>query len=111
MLVASCSSFQLAFGQGFRFIWKAALKKFQIPYFHMVEFAGFKGVFEGWSEIKRRNLMDRLLKIIDVTYGYPIGSVIPLDVYRSLSPERQERFKDPYFIAFIECIIAAARTL
>lgn len=70
--------------------WKAALNKFQIPYFHMVEFAGFKGVFEGWSEIKRRNLLDRLLTIIDVTYGFPVGSVIPLDVYRSLSPERQQ---------------------
>jgi len=88
--------------------WKGALKKFQIPYFHMVEFAGFKGVFEGWSETKRRNLLDRLLTIIDVTYGYPIGSVVPLDLYRSLSPERQKRFKDPYFIGFMECIIAAA---
>jgi len=88
--------------------WKAALKKFQLPYFHMVEFAGFKGEFEGWSEMKRRNLMNRLLTIIDVTYGYPVGSVIPLDVYRALSPERQKRFKDPYFLAFMDCIIFAA---
>jgi hypothetical protein len=94
--------------QRFETKWKAALQKFQIPHFHMVEFAGFKGEFEGWSEIKRRNLMSRLLTIIDVTYGYPFGSVIPLDVYRSLSPERQKRFKDPYFLAFMDCIIAAA---
>ena len=37
--------------------WKVTLKQFQIPFFHMKDFAHFRGHFEGWKEDKRQRLL------------------------------------------------------
>lgn len=87
--------------------WKAALTSFRIPHFHMKDFAHSRGAFEGWSELKRRKLFGKLLKIIETTYALPFGAVIAMDDYRQLSEERQRNFEDPYFLAFADCAVHA----
>lgn len=85
--------------------WNKALKDFKIAYFHMKDFANFQGFFEGWSELKRRKLLDRLLTIIDVTYALPFGSIVAMEDYRRLAPRVQTLFVDPYFLAFGDCVM------
>jgi hypothetical protein len=86
--------------------WKETLKSFRIPFFHMKDFASLRGPFKGWSEIKRRKLLDKLLRIIATTYAMPFGAVIAMDDYRQLSEEEQGYFEDPYFLAFASCGVA-----
>jgi uncharacterized protein DUF3800 len=68
--------------------------------FHMMHLAARKGEYEGWAESKRQALLACLLKIIDNARAIPIGSVISLDWYRSLSAINQRGFKDPHLLAF-----------
>jgi hypothetical protein len=46
--------------------WKRVLKDFQIPYFHMKEYAHSVGVFAGWKadEPKRRALYGELMNVM-----------------------------------------------
>ena len=83
--------------------WQEALKSFNIPFFHMKDFASFRGPFKGWSEIKRRKLLDKLLRIIGTTYALPFGAVIAMEDYRQLSEEQQGYFEDPYYLALASC--------
>src|SRR5262249_7918063 len=52
--------------QAFHSNWKLVLAKYDIPYFHMKEFAHFRGPFEGWQakEGTRRNLLSDLASVI-----------------------------------------------
>lgn len=68
--------------------------------FHMMHFAAQHGDFKDWPEQKRRELLGRLLKAIESAGGIPIGSVVSLDWYRSLSAAHQAKFRDPHFLAF-----------
>jgi hypothetical protein len=78
--------------------------------FHMMHLAARKREFKHWPESKRQALLSRLLKAIENAGAIPIGNVVSLDWYRSLSATGQMRFKDPHFLAFqnLTCQIAAA---
>lgn len=92
---------------GFEREWKKALQSFDIPHFHMKDFAHFRGAFKGWSESDRRNIYGQLLEILRTTHVLPFGAVISMDDYRQLSEERQGIFDDPYFLAFAVCAVHA----
>ncbi len=66
--------------------------------FHMTKLG--KKEFKNWPDPKRRALLGALLKAIENAGAIPIGSVVSLDWYRSLSSLEQRKFKDPHFLAF-----------
>jgi hypothetical protein len=86
--------------------WKGILRFFNIPYFHMKEFAHSEGVFKGWKgdEPRRRDLYGVLLKTITLAEARPIGSIVPMDIFRKLTKEQQGFFTDPYYLCFQGCI-------
>ncbi|HKF53191.1 MAG TPA: DUF3800 domain-containing protein [Candidatus Acidoferrales bacterium] len=81
--------------------------------FHMKHLAGPRGEFKGWPEAKRQALLGPLVKAIEDAGVIPIGSVVSLDWYRSLSPTHQVEVKDPHFLAFqaLTYQIAAAASI
>lgn len=91
--------------------WKATLtsKEFDIPYFHMKDFAHYKGDFTGWSEAKRQKLFGKLIRHIEVANPLPIGTIIPMEEFRALTAVLHGEFNDPYFLSFLG-IIASATT-
>lgn len=89
--------------------WKETLDAFKITHFHMTEFENSerarnatrsKNVFKNWSSIKKEKLFSKLLKIIETTHAFPVGSVISMDDFRSLSDEQRKLFDDPYYLGF-----------
>lgn len=84
--------------------WKATLREFKIPFFHMKDFACFGGDFEGWSEAKRRKLYGKLLRHMEGAYPFPIGSILQMSDYRKLAGDLEGIFGDPYYIGFGEVI-------
>jgi hypothetical protein len=78
--------------------------------FHMRDFAHSGGQFESWkrNEDKRRLFLRRLVDIISETAAAPIGCVVLLRDFFSLTIEQQEAFVDPYYICFQTCTRGAA---
>ncbi|MET0462924.1 MAG: DUF3800 domain-containing protein [Chitinophagaceae bacterium] len=84
--------------------WKQTLKAFKIPFFHMKDFANFKGFFEGWSEDKRRHLYGKLLAHMETAYIFPVGVSISMSAFRSFPEEQRKKFIDPYYLGFLAVI-------
>lgn len=87
--------------------WATVLKEFGIRELHMKNFAHFKGEFSGWAEEKRRQLIDRLLMIIETRIDTWVGAVLPISQFTELSDEQKTRLRDPYFICLQDCLHAA----
>lgn len=68
--------------------------------FHMKEFAHFQGQFKGWSENDRKLLLGELIRHIRNTKAMPVGAIVSLRDYESLTPSQQASFRDPYYLAF-----------
>lgn len=94
----------------FEIAWRRVLRGFQIPYFHMREFAhsieNFKS-FKG-DEPKRQSLFRQLLDIIDLANPLPMGWIVPLEIYRSLSARDRDTFGEPYYRGFVHCTLLSA---
>jgi hypothetical protein len=90
--------------------WQRVLKDFQIPYFHMKEYAHSVGVFAGWKadEPKRRALYGELMNVMSETNALPFGSLVPMELFRTFSAQQKGYFKDPYYFVFITCLVIAA---
>jgi len=78
--------------------------------FHMKDFAHSKGQFESWKgrEDLRRPFFARLLEIIKETKGDPVGAIVSIDDFRTLTQAQQSSFLDPYYLAFQKCTRGAA---
>jgi hypothetical protein len=78
--------------------------------FHMKEFAHSEGQFKTWKgkKEKRELLFGRLLNIIAETKAEPIGTVVSINDFKTLTTSQQESFLDPYYIAFQKCTRGAA---
>ncbi|HEX7332610.1 MAG TPA: DUF3800 domain-containing protein [Pyrinomonadaceae bacterium] len=90
--------------------WYKTLKDFKIPHFHMKDFASSeladystksKNPFKGWSRIKKEKLFQKLLKHMETTYIYPLGSSLCMEDFRSLTPKQRALFDDPYYMGFV----------
>jgi hypothetical protein len=69
--------------------------------FHMMEFSAFKGQFSsGWDEPKRQKLLGELMSVIEAADAVPIGAVVFIKDFNSLSEAQQNQLLDPYFVAF-----------
>ena len=78
--------------------------------FHMKEFAHSQGQFKSWKgkEELRRSFFGRAVKLVTETGGTPIGAIVSLSAFRSLTQDQQTTFLDPYYIAFQTCTRGAA---
>lgn len=78
--------------------------------FHMKDFAHSQGQFESWrrNEDIRRAFFASALKLITDTAATPIGAIVSLSSFRSLTERQQNSFLDPYYVAFQTCTRGAA---
>lgn len=79
--------------------------------FHMKDFAHSQGQFRSWkgNEQLRRILFGRLLEIIRETNADPVGAIVSVTYFKTLTPSQKSSFgHDPYFIAFPKCTRGAA---
>jgi len=84
---------------------------FQKP-FHMKEFAHCKGQFSCWAkkeapyppdpqfEPQRRKLLVRLVEIILEANPVPIGAIVSIDGFNSLTETQRVAFRSPWHISF-----------
>jgi Protein of unknown function (DUF3800) len=79
--------------------WKATLKLFQIPFFHMKDFAHSTGHFKGWNEAKRQRLLRKLLTHLESINPVPIGVIFSMDDFRSLPSEKRQYLTEPYLLS------------
>jgi len=78
--------------------------------FHMREYAHSTGQFADWKgeEGRRRRLLASLVRAITETKATPIGAVVSLDAFASLTPTQQHRLGGPYYAAFQQVTRGAA---
>src|SRR6266481_1114321 len=75
--------------------------------FHMTDFAAFQGQFADnhWkNEDKRRKLIGRYLDAIESAGGIPVGAIIDIPAFNSLTQDQRSRLggdkMEPYYVAF-----------
>lgn len=87
------------------------IAEFKKP-FHMKDFAHKEGQFECWKESKyepiRKLFYGRLLDIVVETKATPVGVVVSLKDFGSLTEAQRISFKNPYYIGFQTCTHGAA---
>jgi hypothetical protein len=92
-------------------IWDKTIKKspFELKGpFHMKDFAHFEGEFKGWSEDKRKALFRQLIQVITLSELHPVGAVVSIEDFNSLSECQRTSFRDPYYMTFQICTRGAA---
>ena len=57
---------------------------------------------------RRRIFFGRLLEIIKETKADPVGAIVSINDFKSLTPSQQSSFLDPYYLAFQKCTRGAA---
>ncbi|MGH7205270.1 MAG: hypothetical protein ACREI2_03555 [Nitrospiraceae bacterium] len=89
--------------------WRAVLDEFSVSQLHMKDFAHFQGEYEGWTEPRRREFLQRLFDVINAHVEGYVGGTMPVDLFSGLTPDQQALLgNDPYYPCFIACVIAAA---
>ena len=91
--------------------WEKVLNKFELTEpFHMKEFAHSQGEFKDWKgkEEKRKSLYGKLIEGIVAVQPQPVGTIVSIEAFRSLSERQQKSFLDPYYVAFQRCTRGAA---
>lgn len=94
--VAPAGTWDVFSGQWLEVLKNAGLKE---P-FHMREFAHRKDQFENWTENDRKALLRALMPIIRDTKAEPIGAVVSLDDYDSLTDIQKQYLREPYYFVF-----------
>lgn len=90
--------------------WQDVLDIFHVKTFHAKEFAHSAGEFKEWKgkETKRRLFYYGLVSTLAESGAVPVGGIVSLEDFRSLTEAQQSNFKDPYYIAFQNCTRGAA---
>lgn len=76
--------------------------------FSMKDFAHRKNEFVGWTEEQRQRLLSVLIELIRATKGTPIGAVISVRDYRTLTVAQQDFLREPFHLVFQFCTRTAA---
>jgi hypothetical protein len=88
--------------------WQAALDGSGLPYFHMRDFANYKGAFKDrreWSEERRQDLLNQLLAAIAVAAPSIHGAVVDLAAWRALTDAERGLWKhNPWYCCMQECV-------
>jgi len=93
--------------------WQTVLDMFGLKEpFHMKDFAHSRGQFKQWKgkEERRKALYGALVAGIVTFNPIPVGAIISIEAFRSLSQKQQSMFLDPYYVAFQKCSRGAAST-
>lgn len=94
--------------------WQTVLDRFDLKEaFHMKDFAHFQGQFEhGWkgkeNKARREDLFGSLVKEILDLNPVPIGAMVSVEDFNSLSECQRNSFHTPYHLAFQTCTRGAA---
>lgn len=90
--------------------WKATLNKFNLPYFHMVDFAHSTSIFRSFkrNEVRRRELLSELMQAIRGAYALPFCSMFSMDIIRGYPKYLQKEAGSPYYLAYMGCGVAIA---
>ena len=74
--------------------WEAALKRYNLPYFHMVDCAHGSEAFKGLSSAIRTQMQSRFMTIIEKYVQYGLSVVIPI---KSNNPDYAGILADPLY--------------
>lgn len=94
----------------FEDLWRQALAQSRAPYLHMREFAHRVGVFQGWTEDQRRQLLAGCVAAINSIRAIAVGAAISVTDFRALSGAAQSKLQDPFFCCFQEVVRGAGLT-
>lgn len=86
--------------------WEKVLSMFHLTEpFHMKDFAHSQGQFKDWKgkEEKRKSLYGKLIEGIVAAELKPVGAIVSIEGFRSLSDRQQKSLLDPYYVAFQRC--------
>jgi hypothetical protein len=87
--------------------WRDLLAQYQVPYFHMREFAHSIGPFKPWKgdEKRRRWFLERIVGILRRRVTVSIGLALFLDAYREVvTAEKMTEFGTPYALCGNLCV-------
>jgi hypothetical protein len=66
--------------------WLSVLRRYNLPYFHMVDFEAGRSLYKGMTDTERATLLDQLLRAISVRQRVPVASgVVTSDYDRVLN--------------------------
>lgn len=71
--------------------------------FHMADFAACTEQFKSWKgdRVRRERLLGRLIETITNADAYPIGAIVSIEDFRSLTEQQKLALgSDPYYVAF-----------
>jgi hypothetical protein len=97
--------------QKFGNAWQEVLDIFNLKEpFHMKDFAHSQGQFREWKgkETKRRLLFSTLVTLLTKSDFQPIGAIVSIEDFNTLSERQRQSFLDPYYIGFQTCTKGAA---
>ena len=84
--------------------WQEVLTASNLDYFRMSQFASNRGQFSGWTEEVRRELLNRLLSIIEEHTFWSVAYIVFREWFDSLlSDTVQEILGGPYGLAALSC--------
>ncbi len=71
--------------------WTKTLRREGLEHFHMVDCCHGVGLFEGWDAIRRRQLFEKLVRLIVRDVPFRTWTAIAMDDYFSLYPESDRK--------------------
>ncbi len=85
--------------------WKKSLRKYDVSFLHMKDFAHSRKEFAKWKGDKtiRSQFLSELMQAIKAANAFPFGCSIPIDLYREHPKHLQASIKNPYYLAFMMC--------
>lgn len=88
--------------------WRLLLARYDVPYFHMNEFAHSTGAFSSWKgrEVKRENFIKKAIGIIKDRVRYGAAMVIEHGTFDEVNSLYQlsENYGNPYSLAGRHCV-------
>jgi hypothetical protein len=88
--------------------WIAVLSEYGIPFFHMKEYVGGRGIFQGLSKENRDNMYHRLIDIVNrhTMFGVTGGVILQdfKDVTKDLPDNPHPYMTDPWVLCFFQCL-------
>ena len=79
--------------------WKATLKSFGVPHFHMKDFAHFQGFFLIGANEAVSSYSENSSLHLESINPIPIGIIFDMNAFRSLPAEKVQHLAEPYTLS------------